>query len=131
MSAFSVQAAKLHLKLTLQSFLPDFAIIDTARQSDAKRARELCAGISGGEIVIFDKAYVDFDHLGDLYRRGVCWVTRAKGGVEGKMCQLNPYHMMDLSSRLARFGEEFQAAFFSGLGGEAVAFREFSIQEVE
>ena len=74
-------AAKLHLKLTLQSFLPDFAIIDTARQSDSKRARELCAGISEGEIVIFDKAYVDFDHLGDLHRRGVCWVTRAKSNL--------------------------------------------------
>lgn len=71
-------AAKLHLKLTLQSFLPAFAIIDTARESDAKRARELCAGISEGEIVIFDKAYIDFDHLGDLHRRGVWWVSRAK-----------------------------------------------------
>lgn len=71
-------AAKLHLKLELQSFLPNFAIIDTARESDAKRARELCAGIFEGEIVIFDKAYLDFDHLGDLHRRGVWWVSRAK-----------------------------------------------------
>lgn len=71
-------AAKLHLKLTLQSFLPAFAIIDTARESDAKRARELCADISEGEISIFDKAYMDFDHLGDLHRRGVWWVSRAK-----------------------------------------------------
>ncbi|MBI4024448.1 MAG: IS4 family transposase [Verrucomicrobia bacterium] len=71
-------AAKLHLKLELQSFLPNFAIIDTAGESDAKRARELCAGILRGEIAIFDKAYVDFDHLGDLHQRGVWWVTRAK-----------------------------------------------------
>jgi hypothetical protein len=35
-------------------------------EADAKRARELCAGIKEGEIVIFDKAYVDFDHLWDL-----------------------------------------------------------------
>lgn len=71
-------AAKLHLKLSLQSFLPAFAIIDTARESDSKRARELCAGISEGEIAIFDKAYIDFDHLGDLHRRGIWWVSRAK-----------------------------------------------------
>ena len=50
-------AAKCHLRLDLQSFLPRFAIIDTAREADAKRARELCAGIKEGEIVIFDKAY--------------------------------------------------------------------------
>lgn len=71
-------AAKCHLRLDLHSFLPRFAIVDTAREHDAKRAQELCAGIRAGEIVIFDKAYVDFSHLFDLLRRGVFWVTRAK-----------------------------------------------------
>ncbi len=71
-------AAKCHLRLDLQSFLPLFAIVDTARYNDAKRARELCAGVKAGEIVIFDKAYVDFEHLADLSMREVFWVTRAK-----------------------------------------------------
>ena len=71
-------AAKCHLRLDLHSFLPRFAIIDTARENDALRSRELCAGIRSGEIVIFDKAYLDFLHLFDLDQRGVCWVTRAK-----------------------------------------------------
>src|SRR6266567_2385845 len=62
-------AAKCHLRLDLQSFLPRFALVDTARHNDAKRARELCAGIKAGEIVIFDKAYVDFAHLADLSLR--------------------------------------------------------------
>jgi DDE family transposase/uncharacterized protein DUF4372 len=71
-------AAKCHLRLDLQSFLPRFAMVDTARHNDAKRARELCAGVKAGEIVIFDKAYVDFEHLADLSLREVFWVTRAK-----------------------------------------------------
>jgi hypothetical protein len=71
-------AAKCHLRLDLHSFLPRFAIIDTARENDAKRSRELCAAIRAGEIVVFDKAYVDFTHLFDLLQRGVFWVTRAK-----------------------------------------------------
>jgi hypothetical protein len=71
-------AAKCHLRLDLQSFLPRFAIVDTAKHNDAKRARELCAGIKPGEIVIFDKAYVDFSHLADLSMRLIFWVTRAK-----------------------------------------------------
>ena len=75
-------AAKCHLRLDLQSFLPRFAIIDTAREADAKRAREVCAGIKDGEIVIFDKAYVDFDHLWSLTERGVFWVTRAKENLQ-------------------------------------------------
>jgi hypothetical protein len=64
-------AAKCHLRLDLQSFLPRFAIVDTARHNDAKRARELCAAIKAGEIVIFDKAYVDFAHLAELCMRMV------------------------------------------------------------
>jgi hypothetical protein len=71
-------AAKCHMRLDLQSFLPRFAIVDTAKHNDAKRAREVCAGIKAGEIVIFDKAYVDFDHLADLTLRLIFWVTRAK-----------------------------------------------------
>src|SRR5208337_5462207 len=47
-----------------------------------KRARELCAGIKAGEIVIIDKAYLDFDHLWDLEQRGVFWVTRAKENLQ-------------------------------------------------
>ncbi|MCI0539376.1 MAG: hypothetical protein L0Z50_29560 [Verrucomicrobiales bacterium] len=52
--------------------------MDTARHNDNKRARGLCAGIKAGEIVIFDKAYVDYSHLADLTLREVFWVTRAK-----------------------------------------------------
>jgi IS4 transposase len=75
-------AAKCHLRLDLQSFLPRFALVDTARHNDAKRAHELCAGIKAGEIVIFDKAYLDFSHLADLSLREVFWVTRAKDNMK-------------------------------------------------
>src|SRR5712691_8802271 len=74
-------AAKCHLRLNLQSFLPQFAIVDTARHSDAKKAWELCAGLLAGEIVIFDKAYLDLLHLFELFKRWVNWVTRAKEGM--------------------------------------------------
>ena len=75
-------AAKLHLRLNLQCFLPAFAIVDTAAHNDNKRARELCAGLQAGEIALFDKAYVDFSHLYDLSMRGVFWVTRAKDNMQ-------------------------------------------------
>jgi IS4 transposase len=83
-------AAKCHLRLDLQSFLPRFAIIDTARQADAKRAEELCAGIKEGEIVIFDKAYVDYGHLWRLEERGVFWVTRAKENMQYEVMERFP-----------------------------------------
>jgi len=75
-------AAKCHVRLNLQTFLPQFAIVDTAGEHDNRRARELCAGVRAGEIVIFDKAYVDFAHLADLAIREVFWVTRAKDNLD-------------------------------------------------
>ena len=80
-------AAKCHLSLDLKSFLPRFAIIDSAKHSNPKMAYELCAGIRAGEIVIFDKAYVDFTHLFRLNSRGVFWVTRAKDNMQYKIVQ--------------------------------------------
>jgi IS4 transposase len=83
-------AAKCHLRLDLQSFLPRFAIIDTARDADAKRAWEVCADIKDGEIVIFDRAYVDFTHLWSLTQRGVLWVTRAKENLQFDVVERYP-----------------------------------------
>lgn len=71
-------AAKLHLVLNIQNFLPSIAVVDTAKHNDNRRARELCAKLKAGEIVVFDKAYVDFEHLFDLNEREVFWVCRPK-----------------------------------------------------
>jgi len=68
-------------------FLPACAIIDTAKFHDASKARDVCAGLEDGEIVIFDKAYVDFVHLAELMERGVYWVTRAKDNLQYKVIQ--------------------------------------------
>lgn len=83
-------AAKTHLRLNLQSFLPSYALIDTAKDNDAKRAREVCADLQSGEIGVFDKAYVDFDHLSDLDERGVFWVTRAKDNMAYMVVEKRP-----------------------------------------
>lgn len=71
-------AAKLHVSLNLETFLPRIAIVDTARHHDKTKAWSLCAALKAGEIVVFDKAYLDFAHLNELDERGVFWVTRAK-----------------------------------------------------
>ena len=83
-------AAKTHMRLNLQSLLPNFVIVDTAGEHDNKRARELCAGVRSGEIVLFDKGYVDFGHLRDLDERGAFWVTRAKDNMAYEVIQPMP-----------------------------------------
>jgi len=70
-------AAKLHLRLNLQSFLPACAIVDKAKGHDNQKARELCLGLKAGEIAIFDMAYVAYEHLHELTQRMVWWVSRA------------------------------------------------------
>jgi hypothetical protein len=75
-------AAKTHLRLNLQSLLPEFVIVDTAAEHDNKRAREVCAGLRSGEIALFDKGFLDFEHLRDLDQRGVFWVSRAKENMD-------------------------------------------------
>jgi len=71
-------AAKMHLDLDLKSFLPNFLIVNRAKDSDPKMAWVLCEPIRPGEIVVFDKAYVVFSHLYYLHQKGIIWVTRAK-----------------------------------------------------
>ena len=71
-------AAKMHTALDMRSFLPNFVIVKSAHDSDPKTAWELCADMKAGEVVVFDKAYVDFRHLRTLADRGVSWVTRSK-----------------------------------------------------
>jgi RNAse (barnase) inhibitor barstar len=83
-------AAKCHLRLNMQSFLPVCAIIDTARFHDASKARDVCAGLQAGEITIFDKAYLDFMHLNELEERGVFWVTRAKDNFQYRVVNKMP-----------------------------------------
>jgi hypothetical protein len=78
-------AAKCHVRLDFQSLLPGYVVIDTAREADNGRARELSAGLKTGEILVMDRGYVDLDHFAELSPRGVIWVTRWK---EGMQCDL-------------------------------------------
>ena len=63
-------------------FSAQFVLVKSAGSNDAKEAWTVCAGISAGEIVVFDKAYVDFKHLFALQKRGVFWITRAKDNMK-------------------------------------------------
>jgi IS5 family transposase len=78
-------AAKCHMLLDAQSFLPRFAVVGTAACHDSRMARPLCSGLQDGEFVIFDKAYVDFEHLFELLQRGILWVSRAKTNMAYRM----------------------------------------------
>ena len=48
-------AAKMHLRLDLHSFLPEFALVKSASTNDLAQSYEVCAGVKAGEIVVFDR----------------------------------------------------------------------------
>jgi hypothetical protein len=126
-------AAKCHLRLDLQSFLPRFAIVDTAKHADARRAREVCAGIKAGEIVIFDKAYVDFEPLADLALREVFWVTRTKNNHQFtvvKEYQNGPVGKI-LADELVEPTNASSQAAYPGLMRRGRAWVEVDGQEIE
>jgi hypothetical protein len=83
-------AAKRHLALALSSFLPSFAVVNRAKDSDPKMAWAVCAPVKDGEIVVFDKAYCDFKHLFHLDGRGVFRVTRAKENMQDEVVRQLP-----------------------------------------
>ncbi len=78
-------AAKCHLRLNLQSFLPQCAIVDTAKHHDSTKAELLCDKLQSGEIAVFDKAYTKFDHLFTLTERGIWWLGRAKDNMNYRL----------------------------------------------
>lgn len=81
---------KCHLRMSLRSLLPGFAVIEAAHQHDNVQAFKLCAGLQAGEIVIFDRAYLHFGLLHDLDQRGVFFVTRAKENQAYRVCRRLP-----------------------------------------
>ncbi len=83
-------AIKSHTGLNLQSFLPEFVIVRSARDADSKVAWELCAPLHPGEVAVFDKAYVDFKHLNYLDECGIFWVTRAKEKIQFQIMGQQP-----------------------------------------
>jgi len=64
------------------SFFHEATGVDLAPHHDNTRAPQMCADLKAGEIAIFDKAFVAFDHLWKLTQRGVFWVTRAKENMD-------------------------------------------------
>ena len=69
---------KLHVLLSHEDYLPEFAVLTDARQHDIRPARQL--SLRPGSIVVMDRGYNDFALFGKWCEEGVYWVTRMKDG---------------------------------------------------
>jgi hypothetical protein len=71
---------KLHVLLSHDDYLPEYALITEARQNDVRAAREF--PLPAGSIVVLDRAYIDFRLLERWDQAGVFWVLRIKENME-------------------------------------------------
>lgn len=71
-------AAKLHMTMELSSRLPSLAIVEDAAHHDSTRAVACTAQLGNGDILVADRAYLDFRSFDDLSSRGVFFVVRKK-----------------------------------------------------
>ena len=62
-------AAKLHMTMELSSRLPSFAIVEDAAYHDSTRAAACTAQLGNGDILVADRAYLDFRFFDDLSAR--------------------------------------------------------------
>ncbi len=69
-------AAKLHMLLDHDGYLPKFAALTEGKTGDITVARQL--EFQKGTVVVFDKGYADYDWWLRLTRQGVYFVTRLK-----------------------------------------------------
>ena len=74
-------ALKIHTLLDHRGTIPSFMVITDAKQHDVKVARNLFLPVSLDSIIAIDKAYVNFQWLYGLTRRGIYFVTRAKNNM--------------------------------------------------
>lgn len=69
-------AVKLHVKLNHSGYIPSFMIVTTGKVHENKVAPFM--QVEKGDVVVFDKAYIDFSWYKSLDDKGVIFVTRMK-----------------------------------------------------
>lgn len=67
---------KLHVLLSHDDYLPEYAVLTDARRSDIRPAREI--PLRPGSIVVMDRGYNDYSLFGRWCREGIYFVTRMK-----------------------------------------------------
>lgn len=83
-------AAKAHVRIDVTSFVLSVVIVEDAAHHDSKKAAELCLAIRPGDILVADKAYLDFSFLHGLHGRGVFFVLRQKQNMSARVTRAMP-----------------------------------------
>src|SRR5665213_686373 len=72
-------AVKVHTLLDLRGSIPAFIAVSDGKKHDVNLLDEIVA--EPGAFYVMDRAYLDFERLHSIHRRGAFFVTRTKTGV--------------------------------------------------
>lgn len=81
-------AAKLHLVLDHQGYLPQWVVVTAGNVPDLKVARRL--RFQPGTILVFDRGYVDYGWYKHLTQQGVFFVTRLRHDAHYRVLESRP-----------------------------------------
>jgi hypothetical protein len=98
---------KLHMVLDHDGYLPTFAVVQEAKVGDIQVARGLEFPVDA--IVVFDKAYNDFQWFYSLSERGVFFVTRMKDDTRYTVVEERPVTRKGIiRDQIVRLTKEFE-----------------------
>lgn len=85
-------AVKLHVKFNpaLRDYLPSFALVTTGRVHERTVAPHI--PLEAGDVVVFDRGFLDFRYLKSLQDQRVIFVTRLKSNSAFMVVQRRPCH---------------------------------------
>ena len=78
-------AVKLHVKFNHAGYLPSFALVTTGRVHERRVAPQI--PLEAGNVVVFDRGFLDFRYLKTLEDQGVIFVTRLKSNSAFKVLE--------------------------------------------
>lgn len=75
-------AVKIHCLIDHRGLLPEMIVLTDGKKHDVKVAPDLFKDLEPDSIISMDRAYIDFNLLYSLNKRGVWFVTRTKKNID-------------------------------------------------
>jgi len=75
-------AIKLHTLLNNNNFIPEFIHITTWKVHEINIAKFATDNIASGSVILFDRAYIDFNYFRELDNKWITFVTRTKKNLD-------------------------------------------------
>lgn len=76
---------KLHVQLNHNGYIPSFVCMTTAKQHESTVFSQ--AQLKTGDVVVFDRGYVDFERFASHCRQGIYFVTRLKKNADYRVVE--------------------------------------------